>query len=199
MGQKFSDLVDAFASMLKLPRGIGAMSVDEKGFKSRGITRYLFEVMSVRSRYIINRDTAKDKLNYNATDLIRNAIERTGVPLILLSDRLGGFRTAHKNVTDYAKPQTLHLADAGINKVHVNNNRHERQNGEKADRMGNTRGFNSDTPALLILQIIHHNFLRPHMGLGGKIPAEVEGIILPGDDKLLSLIRCAVFTRLKFA
>ena len=41
--KRFSSLVDAFTSMLKLPNGIGAMSVDEKHFKSRGKSRYMGE------------------------------------------------------------------------------------------------------------------------------------------------------------
>lgn len=197
--ERFSDLVDAFTSMLKLPNGIGAMSVDEKHFKSQGKSRYMFETMNVRSRYIISHDTAHDKLNYDATKLFQNAVKVAGIPLILLSDKLRGFRTAHKTVMCAgSRPQTLHYADAGINKKHVNNNRHERRNGTMADLISNRRGFNSDTPPLLILGKIFYNFVDPHTGIGGKTPAEVEGIIIPGRNKIRTLIRCAVFTRLKF-
>ena len=197
--ERFSSLIDAFTSMLKLPGGIGAMSVDEKHFKSRGKSRYMFETISVRSRYILSHDTAHDKLNYDATKLFQKAVKIAGMPLILLSDKLRGFRTAHKAVMCAGpQPQTLHYADAGINKKHVNNNRHERRNGETAALISNRRGFNSDTPALLILGKIFYNFLDPNMGLGGKTPAEVEGIMIPGHNKLRTLIRCAVFTRLKF-
>ena len=197
--ERFSSLVDAFTSMLKLPNGIGAMSVDEKHFKARGKGRWLFETICVRSRYIISHDTTHDKLNYDATELFRKAVKVSGMPLILLSDKLKGFKTTHKNIMCAGpQPQTLHYADAGINKKHVNNNRHERRNGETATLISNRRGFNSDTPALLILGIINHNFMRPHMGLDGKTPAEAEGIIIPGHNKLRTLIRCVVFTRLKF-
>lgn len=68
--KRFSSLVDAFTGNLKLPHGVGAMSIDEKHFKSNGGAMYLFEIMSVRSRYIICYDTAKDKLNYDATRLL---------------------------------------------------------------------------------------------------------------------------------
>ena len=197
--KKFSGLVDAFVSVLKLPHGIGAMSVDEKHFKTRGESRYQFETMSVQSRYIISHDTAKDKLNYDATELFRKAVKRAGKPLILVSDKLGGFGIGHRNVMETdSQSYTLHFAKAAVNKKHAHNNRHERRNGEKADRMANARGFNSDTPALLILNIIHHNFIKPHMGLNGKTPAEVDGIFIPGDNKLLTLIRCAVARQQNF-
>lgn len=116
-----------------------------------------------------------------------------------MSDKLKGFKKAHKSVTCTGlKPQTLHFADAEIGKVHVNNNQHERHNGETAARTKNTRGFGSETPPLIVLDIIHHNFLRPHMGLNGKMPAEVEDITIPGHNRLRTLIRCAKFTSTKF-
>ena len=120
-------------------------------------------------------------------------VERAGKPLILLSDKLRGFVIGYRNVMDTdSRYYTLHFAKAAVNKKHAHNNRHERRNGAKADRMANTRGFNSNNPALLILNILHHNFWRHHTGLNGKTPAEVEGIIISGDNKLHTLIRCAV-------
>ena len=91
-----------------------------------------------------------------------------------------------------SRSYALRLAKAAVNMKYAHNNRHERRNGAKADRMANTRWFSSNNPALLILNTLHHNFWRPHMGLNEKTPAEVEGIIIPGDNKLHTLIRCAV-------
>lgn len=38
---------------------------------------------------------------------------------------------------------------------------------------------------------MYHNYLRPHMGLNGKIPAEVCGIKIEGDNKWQTLIQQA--------
>lgn len=57
--------MDAFASMPRLLRGIGAVSVDEK----RITGKYLSEVMCVQSRYIILYDAAGDRLSYDAAGL----------------------------------------------------------------------------------------------------------------------------------
>ena len=110
-----------------------------------------------------------------------------------MSDRLRGFGIGHRNAMETG-PQsyTPHFAKAAVNKKHTRNNRHERRNGAKTGRIANTQGFNSNNPALLILNIIRHNFWRPHTGLNGKTPAEVEGTIMPGDSKLHTLIRCVV-------
>jgi hypothetical protein len=38
---------------------------------------------------------------------------------------------------------------------------------------------------------IYHNYIRPHMGLGGKTSAEVCGIEIRGKDKWITLIQYA--------
>ena len=39
---------------------------------------------------------------------------------------------------------------------------------------------------------IYHNYLRPHMGLDGKTPAEACGIEIQGENKWLTLIQNSV-------
>jgi hypothetical protein len=39
---------------------------------------------------------------------------------------------------------------------------------------------------------VFHNFIRPHMGLEGKTPAEAAGIKVEGDNKWLTLMQNAV-------
>lgn len=38
---------------------------------------------------------------------------------------------------------------------------------------------------------IHHNFIRPHMGLNGQTPAEAAGIRVEGENKWLTIIQNA--------
>jgi hypothetical protein len=47
-----------------------------------------------------------------------------------------------------------------------------------------------DTPILKGCQIFH-NFIRPHMGLDGKTPAEACGIAVEGKNKWRTLIQNA--------
>ena len=72
-----------------------------------------------------------------------------------------------------------------------NNNRMERFNGEIRDREKVMRSLKTaDSPILTGLQI-HHNFVRPHMGLENKTPAEKAGIEVKGDNKWLTIIQNA--------
>ncbi len=64
-------------------------------------------------------------------------------------------------------------------------------NVEIRDREKTTRGFKSmDTSILKGLQI-HHNLVRPHMGLDGAAPAERAGIKVEGENPWITLIQNA--------
>ena len=153
------------------------------------------------TRFIISTDTAADKLNSYAGGLFAEMVARLGRrPRILVGDCLRGFFEGFRDVLETSpEPESLHIANAALKGKHVDNNQHERQNGDMADRIkAGTRGFNSDCPGLLSLHAVYHNFLRPHLGIGGMTPAEKAGVHVPGPDKLLTLIRCAAAARFTF-
>ena len=67
----------------------------------------------------------------------------------------------------------------------------ERINGEIRDREKVTRNLKkADTPILTGMQI-YHNYIRPHMALENRTPAELAGIKVEGDNKWLTLIQNA--------
>ncbi len=67
----------------------------------------------------------------------------------------------------------------------------ERLNGEIRDRERVTRNLKKkDTPILTGMQIFH-NYIRPHMGLEGRTPAELAGIRVECENKWLTLIQNA--------
>ena len=89
--------------------------------------------------------------------------------------------------TALAVQHIRHVRMSGDN----NNNRMERMNGEIRDREKVMRSLKrSDTPILTGYQI-YHNYIRPHMALDNKTPAEVAGIEVEGDNKWLTLIQNA--------
>jgi hypothetical protein len=67
----------------------------------------------------------------------------------------------------------------------------ERMNGEIRDRERVMRGLEKkDTPILSGYQFFH-NYIRPHMALDGRTPAEAADIQVNGDNKWLTLIQNA--------
>jgi hypothetical protein len=73
----------------------------------------------------------------------------------------------------------------------VHNNKMERMNGEIRDRERVMRTLEKgDSPILEGYQIFH-NYIRPHMALEGRTPAEAAGITVKGKDKWMTLIQNA--------
>ena len=72
----------------------------------------------------------------------------------------------------------------------VHNNKMERMNGElRTDREKVVAGVKrEDSPLIAGLQI-YHNYVRPHMALQGRTPAEAAGIKVEGENRWLTLIR----------
>jgi hypothetical protein len=52
-----------------------------------------------------------------------------------------------------------------------------------------TRGWKTGKTPIAEGQRIHYNFVKPHMALEGKTPAEVSGIRIESENKWLALIR----------
>ena len=197
---RYPKMVEAFTRRLKLQAG-DAATVDEKHFKSRGKGRWFFYTRCLKTRFILSSRTAADKLNYKAGRLFSDMLERLGRrPRFMLSDRLGGFIKSFNDLLEtFPDPESIHIANLSIKGKHVDNNQHERQNGSLDETLHGRRGFGSKHPGLLRLYVVYHNFLRPHMALGGRTPAEAAGIIVPGSDKMRTLIRAAAAARFSFA
>jgi hypothetical protein len=53
------------------------------------------------------------------------------------------------------------------------------------------RGIKKDDSVMFDGYQMYHNYIRPHMGLDGKTPAEKCGIKIEGDNKWITLIQKA--------
>ncbi len=82
-------------------------------------------------------------------------------------------------------PDAKHIANCGIRKQHANNNRIERLNGTMRERVKVQRGWKTVGTQLAEGQRIAYNFVKPHMALEGKTPAQEAGIKIKGWKDLL--------------
>jgi transposase InsO family protein len=64
-------------------------------------------------------------------------------------------------------------------------------NGTVRSREKVMRSLKREDSTILDGYQIFHNHVRPHMGLGGKTPAEACGIKVEGQDKWMTLIQNA--------
>jgi hypothetical protein len=71
----------------------------------------------------------------------------------------------------------------------------ERMNGEIRDREKVMRSLKRTNSPILTGYQIYHNYIRPHMALENKTPAEKAGIQVIGEDKWLTIIQNAAIRR----
>ena len=65
----------------------------------------------------------------------------------------------------------------------------------KGNREKVMRGVKKDDSVIFDGSQIYHNYVRPHMSLDGKTPAEACGIEVKGQDKWITLIQNASNSR----
>lgn len=112
-------------------------------------------------------------------------------PEVFIVDGLAGFKKGFKNAIQNIDEEARLLSDTGIRGIHINNNKHERLNGEIKECTRHARGFRAGFPGLVRLHLIYHNLIHKHSSLGGLTPAETFCVCVAGPDILSTLIQNA--------
>lgn len=116
-------------------------------------------------------------------------------PAFIVTDGLPAYQDAcRKEFYTPTAEKTNHVSLANISGF-VNNNVVERLHGTIRERNKVMRGLgnNGSAPEILDGFKIYYNFIRPHMGLNSRTPAEAVNLPLRlGDNRWLSLIKKSV-------
>ena len=166
---------------------------DELYIKIKGNMKYLFAMMDDETRFWIAQEVADTKDTHDARHLFQMARERADKkPSVLITDGLRSYHDAwlKEYRTNKQVDSTVHIRQITLT-GHHNNNKMERMNGEIRDREKVTRNLKKDDSPILSGMQLFHNYVRPHMGLNGKTPADLAGIQVEGEDKWLTLIQNA--------
>ncbi|MDE1843660.1 MAG: DDE-type integrase/transposase/recombinase, partial [Thaumarchaeota archaeon] len=145
------------------------------------------------TRFWIAKEVADRKEGHDASGLFRQAKEVTGKkPKVIITDGLHSYSEAYKKEFWEINRETrpLHIKHIRL-QGDMNNNKMERMNGEFRDREKVVRGIKKNDSVLFGGYQMYHNFLRPHMGLDGKTPAQACGINIEGDNKWMTIIQNA--------
>lgn len=175
-----------FEKMKHNPKGITtAMQLYFSGESLRNVAKSLNLLgMDVTHQTVYNWINKYTKL----MNQYLNKIE----PKVFITDGLGSYHEAYKKEfwTQKRLNRTLHIRHIHL-QGDMNNNKMERLNGEFRDREKVVRGIKKEDSVMFDGYQIFHNYLRPHMGLGGKTPAQACGIEIEGDNKWKTLIQNA--------
>jgi transposase-like protein len=190
--QKYTALMEKYLDRIT-PHVSDTWRADELYVKIRGNMKYVFAMMDDETRFWIAQEVANTKDTHDARNLFRMAKDRAGKkPQILITDGLRSYRDAWLKEYRANKQidSTIHIRNITLAGTH-NNNKMERFNGEIRDREKVTRNLKKDDTPILTGMQIFHNYVRPHMALKGRTPAEVAGIKVEGDNKWITLIQNA--------
>ena len=192
--ERYSKLVEGHVKKIKPPCLGDKWGFDEKHQKVRGKESWFVAVMDLATKFILARDISPSKEKYDAAPLLQAARDMAGkIPRLFVTDGLAQYRIAFNKVYRPAKgPRRWHVHDIHIRNVVCNTNTQKRLNGELADRFRSARGINSEDSLIFRIVVLHHNFVKPHEGIGGGTPAEAAGIDVQGVDKWRTLIQNAV-------
>jgi len=191
--EKYVGLMEKYLSQIQ-PNVSNTWRTDELYVKVKGNMKYLFAMMDDETRFWIAQQVADNKGTSDVRPMFKAAIQAAGkVPKTFISDGANNFHDAYRKEmwSPYGEVESpvhvRHIRMSGD----MNNNKMERMNGEIRDREKTMRGLKVSETAILKGYQIYHNFVRPHMGLEGKTPAEAAGITVDGSDKWLTIIQNA--------
>ena len=190
--QKYINLMKKYIDKIT-PQVGDAWRADEVYTKVRGEMKYLFALIDDETRYWIAKEVADRKEGHDASGLFRQAKEITGTkPKVIITDGLHSYADAYRKEfwTVERRYRTLHIRHIHL-QGDMNNNKMERFNGEFRDREKVMRGIKKEDSVMFDGYQIYHNYIRPHMGLNGKTPAEKCVIHVKGNNKWLTLIQNA--------
>lgn len=184
--------VERYTDPIRPPNLGSKLGADEKRQDIRGEESHLVMAMDPATRFISAWETTADKMGHDATKLLEAAKAKAGKPYsILITDGLSGYHAAFKRVFGALKGLFIHLCDIHIRNKFSNTNGQERVNSTFAGRARLARGINSENSPVYRIFILHHIYIRPHGGIGGRTPAEAAGIEIRGRNKWLTLIQNA--------
>jgi len=193
--RKYVSLVREYVDQL-VPQTSGFIHVDEMKVNVNGRLDWLWNLMDDDTRFWVSSLISQRREVADARATFQDAKQKLKVmPIAVTHDGLQSYGEAFKNeFYTQTTPRPIEVRSVSIRERGLNN-RMERLNQTFRERNKTQRGLDHEASAQLMADgtRIEYNFIRPHMALRGKTPAEAAGINLQlKGNKWEALIRKAV-------
>jgi transposase-like protein len=190
--KKYTNLMKLHLDKI-IPQVGDTWRADEVYVKIKGDKRYMFALMDDETRFWIAQEVADSKFKHDARNLLKMAKDSMQMtPRVFVTDGLQVYNDAFKKEYGAVKKGSpIHVRHISL-KGDKNNNKMEHLNGEFRDREKVMRGVKKTDSVIFDGSQIYHNYVRPHMALDGKTPAEACGIEIKGTDKWKTLIQNSI-------
>jgi len=196
--KKYSHLIKAYVREFQ-PRTSGIWHTDEMTLNIKGQMKWLWNCMDHNTRFLLASQISAKREIADARQVfaVAKAVSGEEKPVYVITDGLQSYTKAFKKEFYTMKaPRVQHIRKPRFTD-RTNNNMVERLQGTIRERTKVMRGLDSEKTAFVEGFQSYYNFLRPHMALNGKTPAEVAGIDLKLEgNRWESLIRRASKNRM---
>ncbi len=159
---------------------------------------WLWNLMDSKTRFWICSTLTQKRDTVSGIQVLKDMKKRAPMPKAFVHDGLPTYDEAYrKELYNLQNPRVQNIRSVSIRHEGLNA-RVERLNGTVRDREIVMRGLDKQKTAqdLLDAMRIHYNFIRPHMALENKTPAEKAGIKLElGQSKVETLMRLAAINK----
>ena len=185
--EKYTDIIETYVATLEPELG-NVWHTDEMKLKVKGDWHWLWNVMDERTRFQLVSVITKTREVQDARKAFKKSKEVSGgeKPLLMVTDGLPSYKRAFNSEFYDHHQSCKHVADVGLQESL--NNVLERMHGSIREREKVMRGIKVDDTPILPMNQIYYNFIRPHMGLKGRTPAEAAGVGVGGENKWMGLI-----------
>jgi putative transposase len=190
---KYTDIIEAYVASLEPDLG-NVWHTDEMKVKIGGEWRWLWNVMDERTRFQLVSVITKTREIQDAKKAFRKSKEAGGKkPMLMVTDGLASYKKAFNSEFYDHHQSCKHVADVGLQESL--NNDLERMHGSIREREKVMRGIKVDDTPIIPMNQIYYNFVRPHMGLKGRTPAEAAGVGVSGENKWEGLLKRSITTQ----
>jgi putative transposase len=189
--RKYSKIIGNHVDKLT-PEVSGIWHTDEMALDVKGGHKWMWNLIDHNTRFLVASHITESREIKDAREVFARAkaIAKKR-PHFVVTDGLMAYQDAFNKEFYTMDTRTKHVRLASIHN-YVNNNIIERLHGTIRERNKVMRGLgnNGSSEAMMSGYKTYYNFVRPHMRLNGKTPAEVANIPLQlGDNRWLSLIQ----------
>lgn len=190
---KFTDVVTVYLDGL-FPKVSGIWSLDEMtmlvndtDMSSKGFRVWVWSIIDPKTKFLIATQISKRRETRDAQCIIQKGAKNGNDPTHIITDSLKTYAPAIFREFD---DRVCHVMTKAI-RDGFTNWPVERWHNEVRENTKTRRGLGNDRSAQTFMDFlrVYHNCIRPHMGLGGKTPAEVAGLNLDlGSDRFMGMI-----------
>ena len=161
---------------------------DEQFIKVKGVQKYIWNCMDNQTKFLLASDVSHKRTTKDAQNLFKQAKNTANkkAQTIITDGSFSYSKSVKKEFKTYKNPKP-HYRYISFRQKDSNNNIIERYHGTHKDRTKSMRGMKT-MKGIKTYNIgfkNYYNFVKPHLGLGGLTPAQVSGLDIEPNWKMI--------------